>query len=90
MGSQHGFPEGQAKDKVRDAYLKSRNIQTRRFWNSQLRDIRFVRETIWTDLNKLRAPHIDNQKPEKPTRLPTRSKKLNTSEQSHPHGTSPR
>jgi very-short-patch-repair endonuclease len=82
-GSQHGFPEAQAKDEARDAYLKSRNIQTRRFWNSQLKDIRFVRETIWTDLQQ-RAPHVGNQKPEKPTRLPTRSKKLNALQRSHP------
>jgi hypothetical protein len=77
-GSQHGFPEGQAKDEARDAYLKSRNIQTRRFWNSQLKNIRFVRETIWADLQK-RAPHIGNQQPEKPARLPTRSKKSSAS-----------
>jgi very-short-patch-repair endonuclease len=56
-GSQHGNPKEQAEDAKRDAYLKSRNIQTRRFWNSQLRDIRFVRETIWTDLQQ-RAPHV--------------------------------
>ena len=45
-GGQHGFPEQQARDRERDDYLKSRNIQTRRFWNSQLKDARFVRDTI--------------------------------------------
>jgi very-short-patch-repair endonuclease len=43
-GGQHGFPEQQTKDAVRDAYLKSRNIQTRRFWNHQLKDARWVRK----------------------------------------------
>jgi very-short-patch-repair endonuclease len=49
-GGQHGFPEHRSNDAARDAYLKSRNIQTRRFWNSQLKDVRFVRDTIWADL----------------------------------------
>ena len=49
-GFQHGHPEHQKRDEARDAYLKSRNIETRRFWNSQLRDVRFVRDLIWSDL----------------------------------------
>lgn len=73
-GRQHGFPEQQAQDQKRDAYLKSRNIETRRFWNSQLTDVRFVRETIWADLQR-RAPHPENAQPEKRVRLPTRLKK---------------
>ena len=77
-GRQHGFPEHQANDAVRDAYLKSRNIRTRRFWNSQLMDVRFVRDTIWADLQG-RAPHLENIKPEKPVRLPTRVKVLHES-----------
>jgi very-short-patch-repair endonuclease len=70
-GGQHGFPEQQAKDKSRDEYLKSRNIQTRRFWNSQLKDVRFVRETTWADL-QARAMHPGNVQPAKRVRLPTR------------------
>jgi very-short-patch-repair endonuclease len=82
-GSQHGFPEARAKDEVRDAYLKSRNIQTRRFWNSQLKNICAAREIIWMDLQE-RASHIGNQQPEKPTRLPVRLKKVDASQRSHP------
>ncbi len=74
-GGQHGFPEQQAKDAARDAYLKARNIQTRRFWNSQLKDLRWVRETIWADL-QVRAPHPGNVEPKKSIRLPTRMKSL--------------
>jgi len=74
-GGQHGFPEQQTKDTTRDAYLKSRNIQTRRFWNHQLKDVRWVRETIWADL-QARAPHPGNIEPDKPARLPTRAKKM--------------
>ena len=82
-GSQHGFPEQQAKDATRDDYLKSRNIQTRRFWNSQLKDVRWVRETIWADL-QARAPHPGNVEPEKPMRLSTRMNKLNDHPAAHP------
>ena len=82
-GGQHGLPEQQVKDAARDAYLKSRNIQTRRFWNSQLADIRWVRETIWADL-QARAPHCENVKPEKPARLPTRMKLSEDQPLAHP------
>jgi len=60
-----------------------RNIETRRFWNSQLRDVRFVRETIWSDLQR-RAPHPQNVQPEKRVRLPTRLRKLNAQVPDHP------
>ena len=83
-GGQHGFPEQQAKDAARDAYLKSRNIQTRRFWNSQLKDVRLVRETIWADL-QARAAHPGNEEPEKRVRLPTRLKKLDAQSSPTPH-----
>ena len=82
-GSQHGFPEQQAKDSERDEYLKSRNIQTRRFWNSQLKDVRFVRDTIWADL-QARAEHPGNVQPEKRVRLATRLVKKDTPLRSHP------
>src|ERR1041385_124253 len=56
-GGQHGFPERQQADAERAAFLKTKwNIQTRRFWNSQLKDVRWIRETIWADLQK-RASH---------------------------------
>ena len=82
-GSQHGFPGQQAKDAARDAYLKTRNIQTRRFWNSQLKDLRRVRETIWADL-QARAPHPGNVEPRQSTRLPTRMKSLDARLPAHP------
>jgi very-short-patch-repair endonuclease len=82
-GGQHGLPEHQVKDSARDAYLKSRNIQTRRFWNHQLKDVRWVRETVWADL-QARAPHPENIEPEKPTRLPTRAKKTGVQQPVHP------
>jgi very-short-patch-repair endonuclease len=82
-GGQHGFPKQQAKDGDRDEYLKSRNIQTRRFWNSQLKDVRFVRDMIWADL-QARAEHPGNVAPEKRVRLPTRLVKKDASLRSHP------
>jgi very-short-patch-repair endonuclease len=72
-GGQHGFPEQQTADKVRDEYLKSRNIVTRRFWNSQLKDAR-----------RVRASHPENEQPEKAARLPTRLKKSGAPMPSHP------
>jgi very-short-patch-repair endonuclease len=82
-GGQHGFPEHQTRDRERDEYLKTRNIETRRFWNSQLKDVRFVRETIWSDL-QARAPHPENEQPEKRVRLPTRLKKSDDLPPAHP------
>ncbi|HZL14136.1 MAG TPA: endonuclease domain-containing protein [Verrucomicrobiae bacterium] len=82
-GGQHGFPEQQTKDIYRDAYLKSRYIVTRRFWNPQLKDVRFVRDTIWNDLQS-RALHPGNAQPEKRMRLPTRLKDSGDSVRSHP------
>ncbi len=82
-GGQHGFPEQKAQDMERDDYLKSRNIQTRRFWNSQLKDVRFVRETIWADL-QARAAHPGNVSPAKRVRLRTRAKKAEDSGPFHP------
>jgi len=79
-GGRHGFPEQQTKDLARDAYLMSRNIQTRRFWNSQLKDVRWLRETIWTDLQS-RAPHLKNARPDKPARM----EKLHDQPSATPH-----
>ena len=82
-GRQHGFPLQQIEDQKRDAYLRSRNIETRRFWNHQLRDVRFVRDTIWADL-QARAPHPANAAAAKPTRLPTRAPRTGVDSTSHP------
>jgi very-short-patch-repair endonuclease len=82
-GGQHGFPEHQEQDAARDAYLKSRNILTRRFWNSELRDVRFVRDTIWADL-QVRAPHPGNIEPEKRVRLATHVSKKGVLQTGHP------
>ncbi|MDB6029200.1 MAG: putative endonuclease [Verrucomicrobiales bacterium] len=55
-GFQHGWPENQRKDAIRDAWLNARNIKVLRFWSSHLRrDKESVRDTIWADLQK-RAP----------------------------------
>ena len=73
-GGQHGFPEHQQADAERDNRLKMKwNIETRRFWNSQLKDVRWIRETIWADLQR-RAPHPENVEPEKRTKIPSRVK----------------
>ena len=82
-GGQHGFPEQRARDLARDEYLKSRNILTRRFWNSQLKDVRFVRDTIWSDL-QARAAHPGNGQPEERVRLPTRLRKSDALTPPHP------
>ena len=82
-GGQHGFPEQREQDAARDAYLKSRNIQTRRFWNSQLKDTRFVRNTIWADL-QARMPHPENVQPEKRVRLATRLREMGADISDHP------
>ena len=73
-GGQHGFPEHQQADAERDNRLKMKwNIETRRFWNSQLKDVRWIRETIWADLQR-RAPHLGNVEPEKRTKIPSQVK----------------
>jgi very-short-patch-repair endonuclease len=82
-GGQHGFPEQQTQDVVRDEYLKSRNIQTRRFWNSQLKDERFVRDILWADL-QARAPYPGNVQPEKRARLAIRVKRASDAARPHP------
>ncbi len=71
-GSGHGFPSQQAADAERDEYLKGWNILTRRFWNNQLREIKWIRDTIWNDLQN-RAPHPENKPAAKRNRLPKRT-----------------
>jgi len=48
-----------------------------------MKDVRFVRETIWSDL-QARAPHPENEQPEKRVRLPKRLKKSVDLPRSHP------
>ena len=82
-GGQHGFPDQIARDAERDAYLKSRNIFTRRFWNHQLRDTGWVREIIWAELQS-RAPHLGNVQPAKRIKLPKRPRSGAAPKTSHP------
>ena len=69
-GGGHGFPEQRKEDAERDAYLCTRNIQTRRFWNHELRNERMIADTVWNDLQG-RTPHPENLPLAKPTRLPS-------------------
>jgi very-short-patch-repair endonuclease len=47
-GSQHGEPEGLARDAERTAYLKSRGYQVLRFWNTDvLRETDSVMESVF-------------------------------------------
>jgi very-short-patch-repair endonuclease len=56
-GSQHGFPDQQKRDAVREVFLKSKGIKTLRFWNSYLkRHPQAVRDKIFNEL-QARAPH---------------------------------
>ena len=56
-GSQHGFPEYQAKDKERDEWLAARGVKVLRFWNGNLRrDKDSIRDVIWYALQE-RLPH---------------------------------
>jgi very-short-patch-repair endonuclease len=55
-GSGHGFPEQQAADQERDAWLEERGVRVLRFWNHRLRrESDFIRQTIWRTLQE-RAP----------------------------------
>jgi very-short-patch-repair endonuclease len=56
-GRQHGFPDEQQHDAVRETFLQSRGIKTLRFWNSHLRrNTQSIRDTILNEL-QARAPH---------------------------------
>ena len=59
-GGQHGFPDQQQRDEAKEAYLLSRGVVTKRFWNSQVRQQpEMVKENLWLLLQK-RAPHPEN------------------------------
>jgi len=59
-GSQHGVPAQSAHDEIKESYLLSRGILTKRFWDSQVRrEPEMVRENLWRLLQE-RAPHPDN------------------------------
>jgi very-short-patch-repair endonuclease len=55
-GFQHGSPENQVNDAIRDAFLESEGIKVLRFWGPHLRrDKQVIRDTIWQTLQE-RAP----------------------------------
>lgn len=55
-GFQHGSPESQTIDAVRDAFLGNQGIKVLRFWNSHLRrDKQVIRDRIWQSLQE-RSP----------------------------------
>jgi very-short-patch-repair endonuclease len=59
-GRQHGCPEQQTRDRGKEAYLLSRGILTKRFWNWQvLQQSDVVKENLWRILQE-RAPHPGN------------------------------
>lgn len=83
-GGGHGFPEQQAHDAERDAFLLTQGILTKRIWNRQLlTEAEWVKQDLWRLLQE-RAPHPDNLQPkqrvtarvlnpDKPTMPPTPS-----------------
>ena len=59
-GSQHGWPEQHAHDQTKEAFLVSRGILTKRFWNWQVRQQpEVVKENLWRLLQE-QAPHLQN------------------------------
>src|SRR5438477_3063632 len=47
-GMQHGVPEQHARDEQKEAYLTSRGIITKRFWNWQVRrEPEVVKDALW-------------------------------------------
>jgi very-short-patch-repair endonuclease len=64
-GSGHGFPNQQAHDHKRDAFLAERGILVKRIWNHQLvkgEDRQHLVENLWRILQE-RAPHPENIPP---------------------------
>jgi very-short-patch-repair endonuclease len=58
-GGQHGFPDQQARDERRAAYLAKLGIAEVRFWNHQVRrELRSVLATILREL-QVRTLHLD-------------------------------
>ena len=52
-GSQHGFPDGMARDERREQFLKQQDIEELRFWNHQWRNNREgVLVQIWQALHR--------------------------------------
>ena len=59
-GGQHGSPDQMQRDQVKEKYLQSRGILTKRFWNWQVyRQPQVVKENLWHLLQE-RAPHPEN------------------------------
>lgn len=52
-GGQHGMPDGERSDQVRDAFLKSQGFTVLRFWNSDIdRNLSGVIEEILSALKQ--------------------------------------
>ena len=52
-GRQHGFPDQQARDAAKEAYLASMGFKTLRFWNGELRRReREIKEMIFRELHE--------------------------------------
>jgi very-short-patch-repair endonuclease len=59
-GAQHGFPVQHQRDEKKEAYLLSRGILTKRFWNRQVKEEpAVVKAALWRLLQE-RAPHPEN------------------------------
>jgi very-short-patch-repair endonuclease len=59
-GGHHGVPNQQQQDKEKEAYLLSRGILTKRFWNWQVwQEPAVVKDALWLLLQQ-RAAHPDN------------------------------
>jgi very-short-patch-repair endonuclease len=52
-GNQHGFENNKTKDKIRDEVIAKNNFKILRFWNSDLKNIESVLETIARECNVL-------------------------------------
>ena len=55
-GSQHGTPQEHTHDEQKEAYLASRGILTKRFWNSHVRrESELVKNALWRLLQECAA-----------------------------------
>ena len=53
-GGQHGMPDGNRSDQIRDAFLQSQGFRVLRFWNSDIdANLAGVMESILSALNRL-------------------------------------
>nr|WP_245395604.1 DUF559 domain-containing protein [Anthocerotibacter panamensis] len=60
-GSQHGSPEGKARDAERTAWLNAQGIRVIRFWNAQVfKNLEGVLQEIWEEV---KSPPLPNPPP---------------------------